>query len=74
MRPDLLCLLDVEGLGGEADFFELGGHSLLAIRLVSALRKELAIEMAIEDVSQRKSVADFPLRPAQRRESPLAEL
>ncbi|MHA4810748.1 amino acid adenylation domain-containing protein, partial [Flavitalea flava] len=47
-------LLGVERIGIHDNFFELGGHSLLAIRLISAVRKQLEIEVSIGDVF------DFP--------------
>ncbi|WP_062053012.1 hybrid non-ribosomal peptide synthetase/type I polyketide synthase [Aquimarina longa] len=43
-------LLRIEQVGIHDDFFELGGHSLLATRLVSIIRKELAIEVSIREV------------------------
>ena len=43
-------LLGVEKVGIYDNFFELGGHSLLATRLVSTIRKELDIEIAIRDI------------------------
>ncbi|ASZ13030.1 non-ribosomal peptide synthetase [Chitinophaga sp. MD30] len=32
------------------DFFSMGGHSLLAIRLISAVRKEVGVDMSIGEV------------------------
>jgi amino acid adenylation domain-containing protein len=43
-------LLGVERVGIYDNFFELGGHSLLAMRVVSAIRKELDIELSIRDL------------------------
>mgnify|MGYP001795445769 CR=1 FL=1 len=43
-------LLSVEKVGIYDNFFELGGHSLLATRLVSTIRKELEVEIAIRDI------------------------
>ena len=43
-------LLKVERVGVEDNFFALGGHSLLAMRMVSAIRKELKVDVAIKDL------------------------
>ncbi|MFN2440585.1 MAG: thioesterase domain-containing protein, partial [Chitinophagaceae bacterium] len=43
-------LLGLERIGIHDNFFELGGHSLLAIRLMSAIKKELDIELAVNDI------------------------
>ncbi|WP_367867926.1 amino acid adenylation domain-containing protein [Pedobacter sp. WC2423] len=43
-------ILRVEQVGVNDDFFELGGHSLLAMRIVSAMRKELVINLVIKDL------------------------
>ena len=40
-------LLGVERIGIHDNFFELGGHSLLTMRVVSLIRKELDVELAI---------------------------
>ncbi|MGZ5134513.1 MAG: non-ribosomal peptide synthetase, partial [Flavitalea sp.] len=40
-------LLQIEKIGVRDNFFELGGHSLLVIRLLSAVRKQLQVEVAI---------------------------
>jgi amino acid adenylation domain-containing protein len=43
-------LLNADRIGIYDNFFDLGGHSLLATRTVSAIRKELEIEIAIKDL------------------------
>ncbi len=52
-------LLDLEGIGTEDNFFELGGDSLLAIRVISAIRKELDIEMPIADLFEYQTIASL---------------
>jgi amino acid adenylation domain-containing protein len=43
-------LLGLERVGRHDNFFDIGGHSLLAVRLISAVRDELGIELALMDV------------------------
>jgi amino acid adenylation domain-containing protein len=50
-------LLEVERVGVHDNFFELGGHSLLAIRVVSAVRGELKIDIGIGDVFDFPTIA-----------------
>ncbi len=50
-------LLEVERIGIEDNFFEAGGHSLLAIRLISAVRKQLGVELPIGDVFDYPTIA-----------------
>ena len=52
-------LLGVERIGVHDDFFELGGHSLLVTRLVSAIRKELQIEIGVKDVFTSPTIASL---------------
>ncbi|QJB31839.1 non-ribosomal peptide synthase/polyketide synthase [Chitinophaga oryzae] len=49
-------LLEVENVGLHDDFFALGGHSLLAIRVISAIRKQLQLEVTIGDVFDHPTI------------------
>ncbi|MBO9732433.1 MAG: amino acid adenylation domain-containing protein [Chitinophaga sp.] len=55
-------LLEVEQVGVHDDFFALGGHSLLAIRVVSAIRKALDVEVAIGDIFDYPTVVSLAVR------------
>jgi len=50
-------LLGIEQAGIYDNFFELGGHSLLAMRVVSAIRRELNVELNIRDLFAHSTVA-----------------
>jgi len=52
-------LLGVEQVGTSDDFFELGGHSLLATRVVSRIKKQLGIEVSINDLFNNPTVKDL---------------
>jgi len=52
-------LLGVERVGLHDNFFEMGGHSLLAMRVISAIRKELEVELNIKDVFQYTTISDL---------------
>ena len=43
-------LLGVERIGVNDNFFEVGGHSLLAMRVISAIRKQMGVEIAIKEL------------------------
>ena len=50
-------LLQVEKAGVHDNFFELGGHSLLATQVVSVIRKEMEIELAIKDLFAHATIS-----------------
>jgi amino acid adenylation domain-containing protein/thioester reductase-like protein len=49
-------LLRQPSIERDADFFAMGGHSLLAMRLVAALRRELAVECSIGEFLARPTI------------------
>ena len=52
-------LLGVERISVYDDFFQLGGHSLLAMRVVSAIQKELEVELKIKDLFEYTTISDL---------------
>jgi amino acid adenylation domain-containing protein len=52
-------LLEVDNIGVNDNFFQRGGHSLLAIQLISAIKKELEIELSLRDVFQFSTISDL---------------
>jgi len=52
-------LLNLEKIGTSDNFFELGGHSLSAMRVVSAIRKQLNIEITIRDLFAHPTIGNL---------------
>ncbi|WP_147203649.1 non-ribosomal peptide synthetase, partial [Segetibacter aerophilus] len=52
-------LLEVEDIGVHDDFFKLGGDSLLAIRVISAIRKKLGVEVDINLIFEYPTIAQL---------------
>jgi amino acid adenylation domain-containing protein len=50
-------LLRVERVGRHDDFFQLGGNSLLATRLVFRIRREMDVEISVNDVFEKPELA-----------------
>ncbi len=42
-------VLETEDVTGDTDFFEAGGDSLLATRVLSAIARELDVELTFDD-------------------------
>jgi amino acid adenylation domain-containing protein len=52
-------ILEVDQVGIHDDLFDLGGHSLLVIRLISIIRKELEVELTINDLFQFTTISEL---------------
>jgi amino acid adenylation domain-containing protein len=50
-------LLDQERICADEDFFELGGHSLLATRLIYKIRSCFGVEIPIQEIFARPTIA-----------------
>ncbi|CAI8806397.1 arthrofactin-type cyclic lipopeptide synthetase C [Pseudomonas sp. IT-232MI5] len=50
-------VLQVEQVGRHDNFFELGGHSLLAMRMLSQVRQQLGVELALADLFANPELA-----------------
>ena len=52
-------VLEVERVGLSDNFFELGGHSLLVMRVVTRVRGELGVELAVRQLFETRDVAEL---------------
>ena len=56
------ALLKTDRVGMNDDFFDLGGHSLLAMQLISRVRDLFGVEIPLQCLFERLSVAELVLR------------
>lgn len=57
---ELWCeLLEIDEVEGHTDFFEAGGDSLRAMRLISRLRRELGVEIAVDALHASPTADSF---------------
>ncbi len=67
----LFCeVLGLAAIGVEESFFELGGHSLLAMRLLARVRQAFGVELTVQTVFERSTVAMLTKAVAVRRGGP----
>jgi amino acid adenylation domain-containing protein len=50
-------ILGVEGIGIHDDFFDLGGHSLLLTQVLSRVRKQVATEISLRSLFEKRTIA-----------------
>ena len=52
-------LMGIDRIGVNDDFFELGGHSLLAVQIMGRVRRAFSVEVPLEDLFERPTVANL---------------
>lgn len=61
--------LNIEHIGVNDDFFTLGGHSLKALRLIDSINKKLNFKLTLQDIYQKRTIADIVLAQESKREN-----
>ncbi len=54
-----MSVLEIKKVGRYDNFFHLGGHSLLATQLVSRIRHEMQVQIALRDIFQYPTVEEL---------------
>jgi amino acid adenylation domain-containing protein len=65
-------LLQLEQVGVHDNFFELGGHSLLAMQQISRVKKIFAVELAVRELFETRTLEGLAGRIEQKRVEALA--
>jgi len=52
-------ILECQPIGINDNFFEIGGHSLAAVRLVSAINRELHVDIGVSDIFAMPTIAQL---------------
>ena len=65
------AVLNLNRVGVNDNFFELGGHSLLVMRLLSAIRKELKIEVTVRELFAHPTITDLANHISKQNDNPL---
>ncbi|MEQ1803937.1 MAG: amino acid adenylation domain-containing protein [Burkholderiaceae bacterium] len=66
-------VLGIEGIGRHDDFFELGGHSLLATQVLSRVRRDLGVTLAVRAIFDNPILADLAADLAAQRDAATAD-
>ncbi len=67
-------VLGVERVGLLDNFFDLGGHSLKALNVVSRVKRELEIDLSLQELFETPTVRELALRLSTREHSVYAQL
>src|SRR5690606_36979966 len=57
-----LSHLPVQNITVDDDFFDLGGNSIMAMALAASIRRELKVEISVQDLFQHPSIAKLALQ------------
>ena len=55
-------MLGLERVGRHDHFFEIGGHSLLVIKVLNRIRREMKVELSLNDVYESPKLSSLAER------------